>query len=138
MSRIVEFLEARLVEDEVMAHEAAQHLSGIWTFDNGEADARRQELAKGGRFGAHPSVGGITSGCRYNAESEMKHIARHDPARVLREVSAKRIVMATIRRRIEQGWGYHYNEDMLADDLAPLVIVYSDHPDYQHEWSYRN
>lgn len=138
----MEFLEARLVEDEVMAQEAAQHLSGVWTFDNGEAGARREELARGGRFGANPSVGGITSGCRYNAESEMKHIARHDPDRVLREVAAKRAIVkayedADIRAHDTYG-GY---EDILNGAsngleraLELLTAAYSDHPDFDPDW----
>jgi hypothetical protein len=55
------------------------------------------------------------------------HVARHDPARVLREVAAKRAILAECARSVECG-----------DDgcvLAGAVIVnmaaiWGDHPDY--------
>lgn len=141
-----EFLEARLAEDESIAQGAAQHLSGTWTFDDGEAAARREELARGGRFGANPRVDGITSGCRYNAESEMRHIARHDPARVLREVAAKRAIIEHaadvngLDVQVDGEWGVGARDE-LADPyvgdliLRALAVPYVDHPDYDPSWA---
>ncbi|MFD9047667.1 DUF6221 family protein [Streptomyces zaomyceticus] len=66
-----------------------------------------------------------------------QHIARHDPARVLAEVEAKRQIIkqheryAAERRRMMGGW------DPQSDDspiLAALATVYADHPDYRDEW----
>jgi len=75
-----------------------------------------------------------------------EHIARHDPARVLREVDAKRKIVAMHEQAIA-----HKNGPLLdycqcqAEDgvvyghwpcetLAAVAAIYSDHPDYQHEW----
>ena len=144
---IVEFLEARLAEDEAIANAGAQSFSDTWTFDNGEEAARREEASKGGRFGANPRVDGITSGCRYNSESEMKHIARHDPARALAEVAAKRAILTqeeTARSQFEHvksSTTYPAIEVLigqvaaLATVIRHLASAYADHPDYQQEWA---
>ena len=51
------------------------------------------------------------------------HIARHDPARVLREVAAKRAILDAV--------GYDDREDV----AGHLAAVWSDHPDYRQEWA---
>lgn len=149
---IFEFLEARLAEDEAIANSGAQSLSDTWTFDDGEEAARQAEALRGGRFGANPRVDGITSGCRYNSESEMKHIARHDPTRVLREVAAKQAVLkAHCRIALHAGGRAKYYETRRVcrsceplhgvDDCWPcptvlhIAAIYSSHPDYQKEWA---
>lgn len=130
---IFEFLEARLAEDEAIANAGAQSFSDTWTFNDGEEAARREEALKGGRFGANPRVDGITSGCRYNSESEMKHIARHDPARTLREVATKRAILVAALRliRADVWWATSKAEDI----ACALAAIYSDHPDYQKGWA---
>jgi hypothetical protein len=62
------------------------------------------------------------------------HIARHDPARVLAEVEAK-------RRIVEMGASYvpeleHGDNGEWALDatLRLLALPYADHPDYRQEW----
>ncbi|MDX2566070.1 DUF6221 family protein [Streptomyces scabiei] len=68
---------------------------------------------------------------------QFEHAARHDPARVLREVEAKRSIIeqheryAAERRRMMGGW------DPQSDDspiLAALAAVYADRPGYREEW----
>jgi hypothetical protein len=63
------------------------------------------------------------------------HIVRHDPARVLREVEAKRALLAAATSyspELEYG-----DNGEWAFDLAVrlLASVWSDHPDYLPEWS---
>jgi hypothetical protein len=64
----------------------------------------------------------------------LEHIARHDPARVLAEVAAKRQI---VELHFLRSSGRLCNED---DDLWPcetlrlLARPYVDHPDYRHEW----
>lgn len=62
------------------------------------------------------------------------HIARHDPARVLAEVGAK-------RRIVELHEGEHNCTTYIAAEdnnpcktLEILAVVYDDHPDYRDEW----
>lgn len=97
---IVEFLEARLNEDEAVVKATYCCQTHGYTWPNGTNE--------------RPDT--------------------RTPARVLREVSAKRHVIARIQRRIEEGWGYNDIEHMLVNDLAPLAAVYQDHPDFNHEW----
>ncbi|MFK0062642.1 DUF6221 family protein [Streptomyces werraensis] len=66
-----------------------------------------------------------------------RHVAEHDPARVLREIHAKRLIIeqheryAAERRRMMGGW------DPQSDDspiLAALASVYADRPGYKESW----
>jgi hypothetical protein len=58
------------------------------------------------------------------------HAARHDPARVLRDVEAKRRIMTFADRRPELGEGRYVGEGV----IRLLASVYADHPDYREEW----
>jgi hypothetical protein len=76
------------------------------------------------------------------------HIARHDPARVLAEVAAKRRVMARhftppspVRIYAAcEGCGYDYGDISQRYDigdcpeLRDMAAVYADHPDYNPAW----
>lgn len=53
------------------------------------------------------------------------HIARHDPARVLREVAAKRAIVERYAKAPDWAGG---------EDVRLLAAVWSDHPDYRQEW----
>lgn len=75
-------------------------------------------------------------------EAARNHIARHDPARVLAEVEAKRRILYEHR---DDGYGdclgcgMNALEEMCReiDDcptLLALAAVYATHPDYQAEW----
>jgi hypothetical protein len=55
------------------------------------------------------------------------HIARHDPARVLREVEAKRQMLAFHDRA-------HPHDGDPCTTQRLLVLPYADHPDYRPEW----
>ena len=123
---IVEFLRARLDEDEAGAQAATWGpwaASGRWIWAQGRPDA----------------VFGVDGD-----PADVEYIARHDPARALREVEAK--------RRIVEDWEGHEERTAwaLANDLSPahpderrtavwavlrhLAAVWSDHPDYRLEW----
>jgi hypothetical protein len=71
------------------------------------------------------------------------HIVRHDPARALREVEAKRRLLAQYQAAREQAHNprdsKHYElarleQGALRDVLELLASVWSDHPDYRAEW----
>lgn len=77
---------------------------------------------------------------------ERDHIVRHDPARVLREVEAKRRIierhsphsMGECRTCERPHWGVnicdHCERAAPCPDLRDLAAVYADHPDYLPEW----
>lgn len=72
-----------------------------------------------------------------------KHIARHDPARVIRDTDAKRQILRHITPELDAGsGGVDSNEfgDELAHWTRLLTIArffaqaYAEHPDYREEW----
>jgi len=70
---------------------------------------------------------------------EAAHIARHDPARVLREVAAKRAILAEHQEAASGGYCelcyYGYGGGSWpCPTVRALASVYSDHPDYREEW----
>lgn len=134
MSGIVEFLEARLDEDEEVARDAAGWDSsgqvrdeGMWLREgvNSVIDSSRRMVVFGD--GSAPD------------DSQATHIVRHDPACVLREVAAKRAIMA--EHGIDEDPCDAHDamyESVPCDVILNLAAIYLDHPDYQPEWSYRN
>lgn len=67
-----------------------------------------------------------SGGRPYPSESQVRHIVRHDPARVLREVAAKRMLV----ERLGRGRSAASRES-----VRLLALPYAQHPDYQPEWS---
>jgi hypothetical protein len=134
---LVAFITARLDEDEAVADAGARRAGMPWR-------AGPQPGTPGGLVIDDLGLVGSTGG-RYAAD----HIARHDPARVLREVVAKR---ALVKRHRPEVAGYGPLEDDLyckaessdedlwyakpwpCTDILALAAIYSDHPDYREEW----
>ncbi|OZE77245.1 hypothetical protein CH305_18590 [Rhodococcus sp. 15-649-2-2] len=118
---VVEFLLARIDEDEQVASAIdSKQLDSGWSTSYNQ-------------FGLANTPPGwyITPhiGLAYEEEGA-RHIARFNPERVLREVTAKRALIKSTIKRIEEGWGYHGNEGIVCADLRPMAEVYSDHPDF--------
>lgn len=141
MTDLVTFLRARLDEDEAIANAARHSKEGRWQ--------RGTTPDKEGRVYADCGVFSVsdepidTSGWRFDndyvvydegapSEEEAEHIARHDPARVLREVAAKRAILDARRQQIE----LDDPEVWIAGDvlLFTLAAVYADHPDFDPAW----
>lgn len=126
-----EFLTARLDEEEQTARTcerltwesdnrimANSEGGGVWVLgDDGDPVAITQFATAEDGEGIDP---------RTIAE----FIARHDPARVLREITAKRGILEFFERADgDSAWWY---EDAV---LGQLASVYADHPDYQQGWA---
>jgi hypothetical protein len=69
------------------------------------------------------------------------HIVRHDPARVLAEVDAKRQVVERFeqaQRYASTAWGQSNAASAEAQALRAVALllasVHADHPDYRDEW----
>ena len=111
---VVEFLEARVAEDELTA-QAAVEGSPVWHAfydyrDIKDGDGHYVVQADSLR----PSV------------EQAAHISRQDPARVLRQCTAVRAVIAEALRRDATGRG-----DVALEELVrELAAIYADHPDY--------
>lgn len=131
MDDLVQFLRARLDEDEQTAAAASD---GPWT------PWRRKALLHGlGQLEHAVTLPGEGVGSRASIATaswmDAEHIARHDPARVLAEVDAKRRIIVDYeryiaeRRRAMGGW-YEGGSPI----LTFLAAVYAEHPDYRDEW----
>jgi hypothetical protein len=139
---LIAFLEARLDEDERMARAATP---GPWRHDPGKhhhvmGTPLFQEAVFAGPPGADAiCVAGTGESDDPQSMRDAEHIARHDPARVLREVDAKRQLVD----RWEELEAQSRRERLIGDvteeyrTLVALVLAatYSDHPDFRPEWA---
>jgi hypothetical protein len=111
---IVDFLNARLAEDEREAQVAAEAI-GDGTWIHGDRQVRSARLALVAQTVVH------------------RYIARYDPARVLREVAAKRALLE--RHLIDYGRGHESAErGGPCPEIGLLAGIYMDHPDYDESW----
>lgn len=113
---LVEFLQARLAEDELIAL-AATDGSPRWKTHYDFRDVKDDQ----GHYvvqadTVHPSL------------EQAAHIARYSPARVLQEVEAKRLVLADYLRH--EAEGDLLRRGITEDILRSLCAVYAEHPDY--------
>jgi len=133
---ITDWLRAQLDEDERIAR---------WAVSEHEREPRLVKCETGGQwsrryvdYGGTEVVDGaghvIVPAAHDKGAAVRTHIAAHDPARVLREIDAKRQIIeqheryAAERRRMMGGW------DPRSDDspvLAALASVYADRPGYR-------
>lgn len=125
MTGLVEFLTARLDEDEGIALASAP---GPWRLgDDGDVIAVD---------GITVAEGFALSGNQLRATVD--HIARHDPARVLRQVAAGRALLARYERAVrsqnDRPTAHRYRR-ALYDALVDLAQTYSDHDEYDPGWA---
>jgi hypothetical protein len=112
---IVDFIEARLDEDEQIARIGSIEFEGEPWVASGEVVLSDHEW-NGSR---------VAERVKYDRTAS-SHIARHDPARVLREVLAKRRILSLALVRTNN------------DETDPIVLFLAEpwhnHPDHQPEW----
>ena len=131
MSDLVDFLRARLDEDEATARAAARNYDS----ETGRAEWTVDGLAIVAADGHCVAVTELA-----DDEDDRAHIARWDPKHVLLEVATKRRVLRTIdaggrwralrtRRQMNayREWAEHV--------LHLLALPYTNHPKYQSEWA---
>lgn len=111
--RLVEFLRARLAED---LDAAVRAVPGPWQVD--PDDPERVLDASG------ESVCATT---QWGNRAAARHIARHDPARVLVQVGAMRRIVDMHERDLRDG-------EIEGSVLRLLALPYAGHPDYRREW----
>lgn len=137
---IAAFLTARLDEDERGAHAAC----GFHDFKPYRA---AKSLPYNWRAYVNPGAevvhGSGELAATARAPEVAAHIARHDPARVLREVAAKRRVLARHHDDGDgcYGCGFGSDEERMVKDvndcpeLRDMASIYTDHPDHDPAWS---
>ncbi|MFD5564515.1 DUF6221 family protein [Kitasatospora griseola] len=141
---LVAFLRARLDEDEQTAREAHAIDPAPW-YEDVEYDDRTNQ--RDGRYGsglvrADDNVAlwdrKQSSTLSMTAPTAV-HVARHDPARVLAEVAAKRRILDDLAaaQGLEEKdpWEAEDRLGALERAVSFLALPYADHPDYRPEWA---
>ena len=118
---IVEFLEARLTEDELTAQAAIDGTAdwhALYTFrDVKDGDGHYVVLADS----------------RYPTTGQAAHIARHSPARVLRQCEAARMIIADFLRL--EALGDLAGLSATEAYLRQLAFAFADHADFDQAWA---
>lgn len=146
---IEEFIEARLAEDEFAARSAMRHPAEgpaeVWEDEYRgpyEPPAVVEPLIRD-----NPQLRGTGEVVMSQRNGAARHIARHDPARVLRQVAALRELFERAKpwpkcRGHPGPWMPHgdYGPGFCgtpeeADSLRVIAAIWSDHPDYRPEWN---
>ena len=140
MSDLTDFISARLDEDEAAAKAASWDRPGdawrVWGVRTDDAWVIDDDGQEGFVI---PRIGGGA-----DTEGVARHVARHDPARALREVAAKRAIVAE-HERDQSTMSPDMGDDVLqarivtlgrtGSVLRHLASAWSDHPDYRAEWA---
>jgi hypothetical protein len=137
---LIAFVNARLDEAASAANAAAQSGNQFAGADGHDPRWQQDPGHNGGEIRDMCSPRGCIVVFDEGApgREQAAHIARHDPARVLREVGAKRKIIAEhkavtrLAGLTEQDLGFlgWYREWVLKN----LAAADSDHPDYRPEW----
>ena len=127
MDELVQFLRARYDEEQRLAEGAAHHTEPDWS-DGGSYGESVTTEPRHVPVAVSPWGGAMLDEVR-------AHIVCHDPARVLREVGAKRELLRVAAA------AHDYHETFTSGFAAALegtlrlfALAYADHPDYNAEW----
>lgn len=136
MDDLVQWLREQLDEDEQITRAAADETEPEWS-DGGPYGESVHTAAHGGLVAVGPWTG-------YLGDEVRRHIARHDPARVLREIDAKRKLLRALEssevalRNTEPGKDPHDLVKGATNGLRAAVrvhaAVYADRPGYKESW----
>ena len=134
MVDLVRWLGEQLDEDERIARATTERQpydewDAVGAGDDDDAARSHWEVVKIARMAQSPAARALAI-----------HIAAHDPARVLREIDAKRRMLADFvpelaqtDATIEGEWNSH--DDLEHKLLAYLALPYADRPGYREEWA---
>jgi hypothetical protein len=133
MDELIAFLRRMLDADEARARAATP---GPWRH-NPDKHWRKpgtswfEEAVFAGAPGADATcVAGTGETDDPQSMADADHIARHDPARVLADVAAKRAILnAAVMLLVDDA-----EDEEAAEIVKNLALPYADHPDYQESW----
>ncbi|MEV8046397.1 DUF6221 family protein [Streptomyces griseoluteus] len=129
MDDLVQWLTAQLDVEDRVARAAAEESHPEWS----PGDKNLGSQVSTAEYGDPVVVGPWD----YLDWDVRQHIAAHDPARVLREIDAKRRVMK--RHHDFQGWCAGCGNDLTnqindCPELRDLASTYADRPGFREEW----
>lgn len=150
MTTLIEFLTARLAEDEATARAAT---AGPWRYNPGKHYRREWTVEFEESVFAGPTGDSATSIALTGESDDLQsmadaaHIAHHDPARVLREVAAKRRIMERHSRYdgskhldycagCSSGDDSGYPDVALEDcpELQDMAFIWNENEDWSIAW----
>lgn len=118
---LLEFLEARLTEDELVANAATE----------GTADWHVLYSYRDVKDGDGHYV--VLADSRYPTAGQAAHIAWHSPARILRQCEVGRALIAEFLRL--EAFGDQPGRDAMENALRQLASVHSGHADFDPSWT---
>ncbi|HEY9449871.1 MAG TPA: DUF6221 family protein [Gemmatimonadaceae bacterium] len=126
MDELIRWYGAILDEEERIAQAARGHGEGRW----------RHETAYPNGYVYDGGLQPVVYDESAPSPEEAEHIARHDPARVLRDIEARRELL----RVAERAHDYHQTftngfASALEGTLRLFALAYADHPGYRSEWA---
>ncbi|KAB2976017.1 hypothetical protein F8R89_30895 [Streptomyces sp. SS1-1] len=138
MDELVRWLGEQLDVDAARSTAAAEELGADWYYDDGFVLARREDDM-------------VATGSQDFLERERgEHVATHDPARVLREIDAKRQILEI--HHVIGGWEDEDGQDIglgcnecgysaeysdrggWCDTVRLLALPYADRPGFREKW----
>lgn len=123
---LIEFVRARLDDEAAVAGEATQETTGRWT---------ARETDWGGGAIVEDDCGALILPTAANA-GHYQHIARHNPARVLAEIEAKREMLRLFERSHDYPAIFTSGFGAAMEQVVRLFAApYADHPDYRQQWT---
>ncbi|MGY1549607.1 DUF6221 family protein [Streptomyces sp. MN6] len=159
MDDLVQWLGAQLDEDERIAHAAGGRSEQEWRADlSGKDPGGMSSWPVAVRYTTDGRLRGAVANLpvtNERSEDRMVHIAAHDPARVLREIDAKRQLLAdllaephvevddpfyscaVVARADVKRYGGPCDcgrDDRQLRRLHILLLPYADRPGYREEW----
>ncbi|MFD5317527.1 DUF6221 family protein [Streptomyces sp. NPDC127098] len=134
MEDLIAFVRARLDEDEEIAKAptGAAWAQANWDYHENEIGGEAHVDLGTNHLDATSSLNQL----------EMRHVARHDPARVLREIEAKRRLLdmydspetSPALPDSFNRFARDITRSFLGDIFRQLATVWAYHPDYRQEW----
>jgi hypothetical protein len=137
VEELVQWFGEQLDEDERIARQASGRVrkGAHWSLDEWSGREVPHSLIAYGSV-SQPVWGHFTADPVPTAQAE--HIVEHDPARVLREIDAKRQLLAAYVQvaandvnDVEYAHGY---ANALGEAVRLLALPYADRPGYREEW----
>ncbi len=125
---IIDFINARLDEDEKAAKAATP---SPWNLRLHEADDKIMTESGDALIDAKSYEEVVIE----VSDEDLSHISRHDPARVLREVAAKREVLDVCKHVHGHVSGNETADNLAESVLMSLANAWSTHADFKPEWA---
>jgi hypothetical protein len=149
VDELVRWLGEQLDEDERIAR-AATPGPWVWTPETDVWDQNGPTLIREGTDEPGAELVEVAAGWGHDAwgmyisEADQTHIARHDPARVLREIEAKRAIVARYEFACREAGRLALTEEerevwvqvagALQSCVLCLAVIYAGRPGYDEAW----